>query len=216
MSQLRKHSDNRNALIRDGEQIRGRQHADPRALRRVLPGSERPPLAVRALRPAVLRPALRWHASPVMQELGLATPEVDVQDEAQPSTPLEECEVWDSSCPPVASTLELLEWDKLSAQVAGFAGTASAREMLRSTGLPLPQAREGSERGRASVSSPALHVLASLATSKLERDWGLGSRFQNAMAKEERRSIKSAMAIDQRRRQREMFQRHVLGLLSRS
>ena len=34
----------------------------------------------------------------------------------------------------------------LSAQVAGFAGTASAREMLRTTGLPLPPAREGSER----------------------------------------------------------------------
>ena len=99
-----------------------------------------------ALRPAVLRPALRRHASPVMQELGLATPEVAAKVEAHPITPLEECEVWDSSCPPVASTLELLEWDKLSAQVAGFAGTASAREMLRSTGLPLPQAREGSER----------------------------------------------------------------------
>ena len=27
----------------------------------------------------------------------------------------------------------------------GFAGTASAREMLRSTGLPLPQTREGSQ-----------------------------------------------------------------------
>merc|ERR1719149_371199 len=99
-----------------------------------------------ALRPAVLRPALRRHARPVMQELGLATPEVAAKVEAHPITPLEECEVWDSSCPPVASTLELLEWDKLSAQVAGFAGTASAREMLRSTGLPLPQAREGSER----------------------------------------------------------------------
>jgi len=76
----------------------------------------------------------------------LATPEVAAKVEAHPITPLEECEVWDSACPPVASTLELLEWDKLSAQVAGFAGTASAREMLRSTGLPLPQAREGSER----------------------------------------------------------------------
>ena len=97
-----------------------------------------------ALRPAVLRPTLRCHASPVMQELGLATP--DVVAKAAPTTPLEECEVWDSSCPPVASTLELLEWDQLSAQVAGFAGTASAREMLRSTGLPLPQTREGSQR----------------------------------------------------------------------
>ena len=80
-----------------------------------------------------------------MQELGLATPDV-VAKAAAPTTPLEECEVWDSSCPPVASTLELLEWDQLSAQVAGFAGTASAREMLRSTGLPLPQTREGSQR----------------------------------------------------------------------
>ena len=99
-----------------------------------------------ALRPAVLRPTLRCHASPVMQELGLATPDVVAKAEAAPTTPLEECEVWDSSCPPVASTLELLEWDQLSAQVAGFAGTASAREMLRSTGLPLPQTREGSQR----------------------------------------------------------------------
>ena len=99
-----------------------------------------------ALRPALLRPTPRCHAGPVMQELGLATPDVVAKAEAAPTTPLDECEVWDSSCPPVASTLELLEWDQLSAQVAGFAGTASAREMLRSTGLPLPQTREGSQR----------------------------------------------------------------------
>ena len=168
-----------------------------------------------ALRPAVLRPALQVrHASPAMQELGLATPDVAAQAEDEPKAawvaPEEEgCEVY--ACAPVASTLELLEWDKLSAQaeqhgqsvtlaaprlgscassgrawrlwaarhsdeeagplgaqplprlleraaskaskalflsaqVAGFAGTASAREMLRTTGLPLPPAREGSER----------------------------------------------------------------------
>ena len=86
-----------------------------------------------------------------MQEL--ATPEVAARDttsqaeeEAHSPTPQEESGQTTARCAPVASTLELLEWDKLSAQVAGFAGTASAREMLRRDGLPLPQAREGSER----------------------------------------------------------------------
>ena len=49
-------------------------------------------------------------------------------------------------CAPVASTLELLEWEKLSAQVAGFAGTGHGRELLRGHGLPLPEAREESEQ----------------------------------------------------------------------
>jgi len=68
------------------------------------------------------------------------------EEEAHSPTPQEESGQTTARCAPVASTLELLEWDKLSAQVAGFAGTASAREMLRRDGLPLPQAREGSER----------------------------------------------------------------------
>ena len=54
-----------------------------------------------------------------MQELGLATPDVAAQAEDEPKAawvaPEEEgCEVY--ACAPVASTLELLEWDKLSAQ----------------------------------------------------------------------------------------------------
>ena len=48
-----------------------------------------------ALRPALLRSTPRCHASPVMQELGLATPDV-VAKAAAPTTPLEECEVWDA------------------------------------------------------------------------------------------------------------------------
>ena len=54
-----------------------------------------------------------------MQELGVATPDVASQAEDEPKAawvaPEEEgCEVY--ACAPVASTLELLEWDKLSAQ----------------------------------------------------------------------------------------------------
>ena len=104
-----------------------------------------------ALRPAILRPAVRRHACSVMQEL--ATPEVAAgntgslldEEEAHGTTP-EAVGQTTEQCAPVASTLQLLEWEKLSAQVAGFAGTARAREMLRRDGLPLPQARDGSER----------------------------------------------------------------------
>ena len=46
----------------------------------------------------------------------------------------------------VASTLTLLEWDRLSEQVASFAATGRARALIRSGGLALPETREGSEQ----------------------------------------------------------------------
>jgi len=46
----------------------------------------------------------------------------------------------------VVSTLRLLEWERLSDQVASFAATGRARSLIRSGGLALPKTREGSEQ----------------------------------------------------------------------
>lgn len=103
-----------------------------------------------SMRPAVLRPTVRASVPPAME---VAAPEATAS--AERTLPAEDAAAQDAAadgataaprCAPVASTLELLEWEKLSAQVAGFAGTGHGRELLRGHGLPLPEAREESEQ----------------------------------------------------------------------
>ena len=93
-------------------------------------------------------PAARAPSRVAMQAAAPAEPVGDEPRPAlsvgAPSEPAAPVPSTDAGACPVAATLELLEWPRLSAHVATFASTAHGREVL-AEGLEIPARREASE-----------------------------------------------------------------------